>query len=115
MWMQAEETLRSNPVRPTVNILRGHYQMETFHEPTSFVMQSKHKIAPPTMTVDDDVKSSFNLNTTDLFRVAIEGKQWNMVFRRWHGAHALFYNPTRDNTAAIHYTDLRKLVKRIKA
>jgi hypothetical protein len=88
--------------------------METFNEPVSFVMMSKHKIAPPTLTLEEDVAESFNLNTTDTYRVTIEGKPWGCVFRRWHGQHCLFYCPMRDNTIAVHYTDLRKLVKRVK-
>lgn len=88
--------------------------METFNEPVSFVMMSKHKIAPPTLTLDEGVAESFNLNHDDSYRVTIEGKTWGCVFRKWWGQHALFYVPHRDNTVAIHVNDLRKMVKRAK-
>jgi hypothetical protein len=86
--------------------------METFNSPESFVMQGKHKIAPPTLTLDDAKKPM--LSTDAIYAVEVNG--WNRVavFRRWHGVHALFYSPKDDCTMAVYYNHLPKRVKEIE-
>lgn len=88
--------------------------METFNKKESFIFGGTHKLAPPPHNLDEDARDSFKLNTTDDYRVEIDGKYWLSNFVRWHGAHALFLIPKRFNYAAIWHEELRRRVKRIR-
>jgi hypothetical protein len=89
--------------------------METFNNHDSWAAMGRHALAPPVLTLDEETKSSFNLNSDDLYVVTLEGKTRVCTFERWHGQHALFYSHRDDWRLIIHYAELRRLVKRKKA
>jgi len=89
--------------------------METFNNSDSWAAMGRHALASPVLTLDEETMSSFHLNTDDVYVVTVDGKTRACVFERWHGQHALFYSVRDDWRLIIHYTDLRKLVKRKKS
>lgn len=94
--------------------------METFNTKTSFVMQGSHEMADPVFTwkdvvlTDDDKHRCRKLNDQDTYQISIDGKKWMCCFLGFHGCHATFSNPMRNNRIAIWYADLGQMVKRIK-
>jgi len=88
--------------------------METFNEPKSFVCMGRHKIAPPTLTLDAATAASYNLNTESVYLVTVAGQKRACVFRWFHGAHAMFYSPMNDWTLCVYHTDIPTSVKEIE-
>jgi hypothetical protein len=94
--------------------------METFNQKKSFVMQASHEMAPPVFSWDDvettaeQERVNGALNVTDIYQVSIDGKTWVCTFERWHGCHAIFYCPMRNNRIAVWFADLGKMAKRVR-
>ena len=94
--------------------------METFNSKKSFVMQGSHEMADPVFTwkdvelTEDDRRRRRKLNDQDVYQVSIDGKKWVCTYLGFHGCHAIFHCPMRNNNIAIWFADLGKIVKRIK-
>lgn len=90
--------------------------MEHFNNTDSWIAMGRHKLGPLTLEpLDEKVKESFHLSTDDVYRVInLDGKTRDVTFEQWHGQHALFYSQRDDWRFIIHYTDLRRYVKRVK-
>jgi hypothetical protein len=93
---------------------------ETFNTKTSFVAQGSHDFADPVFTfrdvelTPDDRRRCKALNADDVYQVTIEGKRWVCTYLGFHGVHAIFHCPMRNNNIAIWFADLGAMVKRIK-
>jgi hypothetical protein len=94
--------------------------METFNTKTSFVMQGSHDFADPVFKWADveltpeDRRRCKAINQEDVYQITIEGKRWVCTYLGFHGCHAIFSNPMRNNRIAVWYADLSTMVKRIK-